>query len=82
MKTKPLPKTPPIDREELSPDSLKAYFCGCALMGAIASQQEACPTYDDEPLVERAYRLGELMFEKYTEENPSVVRKFNRRLGL
>jgi hypothetical protein len=42
----------------------------------------ACPTHFDDDLVKRACRLGEMMFEIYVEENLSVVRKFNERLGL
>ena len=43
--------------------------------GAIASQEEAVPVYTDEDLVERAYRLGKLMYELYREEDPGVIRK-------
>jgi hypothetical protein len=79
----PLPEEE--DYEELVSHSglpLKAYFCGCAPSGSIASQEEACPTHSDEDLVARAYRLGELMFEKYVEENLSAGRKFNKKVGL
>ena len=55
---------------------------GCALSGSIASQEEACPTYNDQDLVERAYRVGEPMFEKYVEGNLSAGRKFNKKVGL
>jgi hypothetical protein len=64
----------------LSPS--KPFFCGCALIGAIASQEEACPTYNDQGLVERAYRLGEPMFEKYVEGKISAVHKFSKKVGL
>jgi len=57
MKTKHLLKRPPLPEEdELHPHSLplKAHLCDCALSGSIASQEEACPTYNDQDLVERA----------------------------
>jgi hypothetical protein len=43
MKTsaKSLPKLPPLPPDEEPELWLKAYFCGCALSGAIASQEEA-----------------------------------------
>jgi hypothetical protein len=83
MKTK-LPPPPVTDPSDLMPPtkSLKAYFIGCALHGCIASQEEAVPVYTDKDLVERAYRLGETMFALYTQENPSVIRKFNQKVGL
>jgi hypothetical protein len=91
MKTAKLPAPkllPPLSEEEdyetrfPCRTPLKAYFCGCALSGSIASQEEACPTHSDEDLVARAYRLGELMFEKYVEENLSAGRKFNKKVEL
>ena len=83
MKAKPTPPiTDPSDLVMPPTKSLKAYFCGCALQGCIAPQEEAVPNYGDEDLVERAYRLGEAMFELYTQENPSVIRKFNQKVGL
>jgi len=46
MKTPPksLPLLPPLPSDEEADSSaitLKAWFCGCALCGAIASQEEA-----------------------------------------
>ena len=45
-------------------------------------KRKQCPTTATKTLVERAYRLGEAMFELYTQENPSVIRKFNQKVGL
>jgi hypothetical protein len=87
MITKPLAnKLPslPLDVDAFWPDGplLKAYLCGCVLPGGIASEEEGVPIYDDEALAERAYRLGEFMFEKYSGKNLSAVRKFNEKVWL
>jgi hypothetical protein len=63
-------------------DQLLTYFCGCDLSGVLASQEEACPTRFDEDLVQRAYRLGEMMFTKFCEGNCSVIKRFNEKVGL
>jgi len=41
--TKTLPLLPPLPPDEEAGSNLwlKAYFCGCALQGSIASQEEA-----------------------------------------
>ena len=86
MKTHPLPKPPPVDPAELSlpvnGHSLKAYFCAAALTGRIASQEDATFNCSMENIVDEAYTLGEMMFERYVEENLSAVRKFNKKVGL
>jgi hypothetical protein len=77
------PSVFPQTEEEPSPIALKAYFCAAALSGAIASQEEACPTREDENTVRRAYDMGIMMFELFIQENPqAAVRKFNKRVGL
>jgi hypothetical protein len=38
--------------------------------------------HDKAYLLEQAYRIGEALFEPYQEENPSVIRKFNKKMGL
>jgi hypothetical protein len=48
MKTKPLSNPVPPLLEGGGELSLKAYFCGCALTGSIANQEEDCPTHSDE----------------------------------
>ena len=84
--TKLLPiqtKPPRPDELRLDPlTRLKAQFVQAALTGCLASQDEAVPTYDDEQLVERALVLGELAFTRFCEENQSVIRKFNEKVGL
>jgi hypothetical protein len=59
------PSLEPDDLVLAPKKSLKAYFCAAALQGCLASQDEAVPVYTEEDLVERAYRLGDLMFQIY-----------------
>ena len=86
MKTKTLPELlpplPPDDAEEFSGHWIKIYFCGCALTGAIASQEEACPTREDENAVARAYNMAMTMYDIFTTENPTAIESFNRKVGL
>jgi hypothetical protein len=63
---------------------LKAQFCQAALQGHIATQNAngAGFIHEVDYIIEHAYRLGELMFEKFAEENPSIIRRFNRKVGI
>ena len=78
----PKPLFLPQEGRSFPAHSLKAYFYGCVLTSSIASKGEACPTYNDQDLVERAYRVGEPMFEKYVEGSLSAVSEFNKKVGL
>jgi hypothetical protein len=88
MKTKSFPKLlPPLPPEEEGHESnlwLKAYFCGCALQGHLASENGdgAGWLHTDEYVITHAYDLGSMMYEIFVEENPTVVRNFNRKVGL
>ena len=59
---------------------LKAQFCSAALQGHIAMQNDLGGfMHEDQYIVEHAYLLGELMFQKFVKEN-DVVRRFNEKL--
>jgi hypothetical protein len=82
QKSPALPSTDPEDLVIPPNKSLKTYFVGCALIGRLAGQEHAYFNTAFWKLGEDAYEPGELIFEKFTEEHPPVVHKFNLRLGL
>jgi hypothetical protein len=76
------PSVFPQTEEEPSPITLKAYFTGCALIGRLSGQEDAFFNTAVEQLALDACRMGELVYEQFIEENPSVVRNFNRKVGV
>ena len=80
----PTPLKPPrIDELRLDPFTrLKAGFVQAALTGILASQEEAVPVSNDDIIVERALEIGEQAFTRFCEENSSIIKRFNEKVGL
>jgi hypothetical protein len=74
---------PPLEDELDSKHWLGVYFCGCALQGLLAGDNDGGGTlnHEDEWYAAKACDIGTALARAYMDENPSVVETFNRKVG-